>query len=556
VAQQRADITFYSKVLESEINGTARIELKHDYLMEAKLDTHRVPLELVAGNYLPQLAGDFAGETEIHAFLRGPLKELSRIEGRVELPVLAASYRGFQIENAGPIRAEYRDGSLALEDAQLRGTGTELALRGTLPVRTGGSLDASARGTVDLRILELLDPQTDSAGQVRLDVTAKGGISRPDLQGSVEIINGVLQSPKVPIGVEALNGELALRNNRIDIVRLTGESAGGTISATGSVAREEQTQFNVRINTDGVRLRYPEGVRALLASELSLTGGMESAFLRGRVVIQRLSFTDEFDLADFADQFRGESAPASPQSFSGRLRLDVAVNSAEALQLESAKISVQGSSNLRLRGTLAKPVILGRATLTGGELFFLGNRYEILNGVIDFANAVRTEPVVNLAVTTTVDQYNLNMTFSGPINRLRTTYTSSPPLPPVDIINLLAFGKTTEEGNTGRSPSMGAQSILAQGLSSQVSSRVERLVGISHLSIDPGIGKEQGNPGARVVVQQRATRKLLFTFGFDLTQTQSEIVQVEYQVSRGWSVSALRDENGSYAVDVKRRRSF
>src|SRR2546421_2968897 len=32
----------------------------------------------------------------------------------------------------------------------------------------------------------------------------------------------------------------------------------------------------------------------------------------------------------------------------------------------------------------------------------------------------------------------------GPVDHLVTTYTSDPALPPVDIINLLDFGKTTE----------------------------------------------------------------------------------------------------------------
>ena len=125
----------------------------------------------------------------------------------------------------------------------------------------------------------------------------------------------------------------------------------------------------------------------------------------------------------------------------------------------------------------------------------------------------------------------------------------------MDIINLLAFWKITETGGSNQ-PSLGAQSVLAKGLSSQISCHVERLVGLSHLSIDPTIGGKQQNPGAQLAIQQRVTSKLLFTFATDVTSTQSERIQLEYQINRGWSVSGVRDENGGYAIDVKRRKRF
>src|SRR6516165_3125365 len=79
-----------------------------------------------------------------------------------------------------------------------------------------------------------------------------------------------------------------------------------------------------------------------------------------------------------------------------------------------------------------------------GELFLLGNRYVVQGGTIAFINAARTEPVLNLQVNTTIQQYNIAMRFQGPLDRLHTNYTSDPALPPADIINLIAFGNTQE----------------------------------------------------------------------------------------------------------------
>ncbi len=62
------------------------------------------------------------------------------------------------------------------------------------------------------------------------------------------------------------------------------------------------------------------------------------------------------------------------------IRLDVGVQSTSEMNLESSQISARGDANLRVVGTAATPVILGRANLTGGEFFFAGNRYEVQHG--------------------------------------------------------------------------------------------------------------------------------------------------------------------------------
>jgi translocation and assembly module TamB len=81
-------------------------------------------------------------------------------------------------------------------------------------------------------------------------------------------------------------------------------------------------------------------------------------------------------------------------------------------------------------------------------------------------------------------------------------------------------------------------------------------VGISQLQIDPSLGGNNSNPGARVAIQQRLTSNILFTFATDLTNTQNEIVQVKYQTRRRLSLSLTRDEYGSYAIEVKTRKTF
>jgi translocation and assembly module TamB len=79
--------------------------------------------------------------------------------------------------------------------------------------------------------------------------------------------------------------------------------------------------------------------------------------------------------------------------------------------VRSRTLSLNGTVNLRVSGTAAQPVILGRVNLSTGDLIFNGHRYTIESGTLEFANPVETEANVNLTATTTIQQYNIRVQF-------------------------------------------------------------------------------------------------------------------------------------------------
>jgi translocation and assembly module TamB len=285
---------------------------------------------------------------------------------------------------------------------------------------------------------------------------------------------------------------------------------------------------------------------------------MQASTIDGLVKIQHISFTPDFDLSSFIDQFNSGSGGAPSPGFAQTVKLNIGVQSTSQMDLSSSEVSLRGNANLRVAGTAAEPVILGRTTLTGGDVFAAGNRYVLQNGTIDFLNPVRTDPVVNLQAKTTIDQYNIGINIQGPVEHLQTSFSSDPALPPVDIINLIGRGQTLEQQAAQPSQSLtsGAQSLLAQQVGSQISNKVAKLAGVSHVSIDPALGSGSQNPGARVAVQERVTSNLYVTFASDVTSTQRQAIQLEYQLNRKWSVSSVRDQNGGYGVDAHYHKDF
>jgi len=552
VAQHQLDWNVDSKVSQVSVRGQGRVGLTGDYDAEASLDTGTVPLDEIIAVYAPRVPAGFHGPTEVHASLKGPLKDKSRLEAHLEIPVLKASYQQLQIGIPRPIRADYSNSVVTLQPSDIEGTGTKIHFEGKVPVRGREAPTLTAQGSVDLRIIRMVAPNVPSSGTLALDVRSSMPGGKPGVEGQVQLKNVAMTTPDAPIGIERLNGTLNVAGDQVQVLQMTGQMGGGPVTFGGSITYRPSLQFNLAVRAQSVRLLYPDGLRSLLDANLTFSGTTADSTLSGRVLINGLSFTPDFDLANFSDQF-STSGTISQPGFADTVHLQIALQSGENLSATSSQVSIEGQAALQVRGTAANPVITGRTTLTSGELFYRNVRYQLQRGVITFDDPNRTRPVLNISVGTTIEQYNLTLTIRGSLDRLTTSYTSDPPLATADIINLVARGRTTQEL---AATSQSTDSMIASQAASQLSSSVQRLAGISSLQIDPTLGGNNQNPSARIAIQQRVTKNFLFSFSTDVSQPGAEIVQGEYQINRRWSVSGARDQSGGVSVDARYRKRF
>jgi translocation and assembly module TamB len=552
LANKQGTFTLDSEVARASIRARANINLTGDYHTTASIDTSSIPLEALLASFSNTVPQGFQGQTELHATLKGPLKDKTKLEAHVTIPTLKANYQQLKIAAASPIHADYVNSIVTVQPAEIRGTDSSLRVQGSIPLAGTSVPSFTAQGTVDVGIVRMFAPDVHSSGKVTLDIRASGSAKSPSIQGEVRMQDVAVTTPDAPIGVAKLNGTLSVSNDRMQINNLTGEVGGGQMSVGGSIVYRPNLQFNIAVQGSSVRLRYPQGLRSVLDANLTLSGNMQSSTLNGRVLIDSLSFTPDFDLASFSDQFSSNAATPAEPGFADTINLAVQVQSKSNLSARSSQVSLEGTVNLRASGTVANPIVTGRTDLNTGELFYRNNRYELQRGIITFTDPTQINPNLDVSVTTQVEQYNLTMTLRGPFDRLTISYVSDPPLATADVINLIAFGKTTSE-SAANSSSQSTDSMIASGaqsaIGSSVSSGVQKLAGLSSLQIDPLVGGNSQNPSARVALQQRVTKNFLFTFSTDVSQPGNELVQGEYQINKRWSVSMTRDQLGGVSVD-------
>jgi translocation and assembly module TamB len=315
-----------------------------------------------------------------------------------------------------------------------------------------------------------------------------------------------------------------------------------------------------------VRYRSPEGVSVTGNANLSLMGTSDSSVLSGTVVVNRAAFNPRTDVGSLlASSAKPVAVPATPNEYLRGIQFDVGIQTARSLDVETSLTrNIQADANLRLRGTPERPVVLGNVTVGSGEIEFFGNKYTINRGTVNFYNASKVEPIIDIDLETKVRSITVDISLSGSINKLNFSYRSDPPLETNDIIALLAVGRApSAAGPLGNSQvaqntnylSTGSNALLGQAIA-PVSGRLQRFFGVSHIKIDPQLTDITSIPQARLTLEQQVSTDITLTYITNLSVTNQQIVRVEWDFSKQWSVVALRDENGAFSVDFQYRRRF
>jgi len=565
-----AKLQLGSAMTTGGISGELTVALADSYALNGKVSITNIDLNpfLMTALHLTQFNGHGVADGDIT--VAGELKHPENILVDAKFSKLALNYANVQLENVGPIHLRSSKETLEIDQATFKGTDTNIALAGAVRFAGRGTLGLKLNGALDLRLLTGFLPALEANGPAQINASFEGPFDRPRITGKVHIERASARVADFPTGMSNITGDLVFDATRLFFENVTAESGGGTLHLTGSVDYiESPLRYDITVRTDHARIRYPEGMSWLAGGSLRLTGTPSAGVLTGKIVIERVTLTQGLEAASVLVSSKGSiSGPSTSSPFLRNLQFDISALSAPDARMEWPGAELEAEANLRVRGTWEHPILLGHIHILSGDLTFHGDRYRVTRGDMNFANPFRLDPVLNVEATTTIQQYEITLNFNGPASKLTLAYRSDPPLPANDIITLLALGQTSSEasirgGGTGatQSASSGASAILSEAVSSQLGGRVERLFGITRFRVDPGLAEvgstgSSQNAAARVTVEQQVTRDLTITYVSNVGSTQQQVIQVEYNLNRNVSIVALRDQNGTFGIDIKFKKHF
>ena len=544
---------------------SGNLKLRDGYPADLTFRMDQLDLDSIWRAYFAaQLTGhsSVAGSLDLH----GPLFHASRWTLNGDLSAVSLEVENVKLHNQDPVRFVLANQSITIQQLHLLGEGTDLTAHGSVQLSGARALDLSADGLLDLKLLSGFDPGITSSGLIIMKVTIGGSLADPLPQGRVQLSNGSMSYATLPSGLSELNGSIVFTRDRVHIETLTAHTGGGTLAFQGDATYfNRQLNFNVTASGKDVRLRYPPGVSSTADAELHWVGTRSGSTVSGDIAVNKIAVTPGFDFSSYLERGRQGAPLTVANSPLYNIKLDIHVWTAPELQMRTAIARLSGDADLHLRGSVARPAVLGRVDIIEGQATFHGTRYTLDRGDISFSNPVSIEPQLNLQASTHVRNYDLNITVTGTPDRgLNINYRSEPPLPKSDIIALLALGRTGDESaqlqaQSGQSvfTDQATALILNEALNSTVSNRFQRLFGASNIKIDPQGLTTETNPisnGPQITIEQEFANNISLTYSTNVSQSSQQIIQGEYYFNRNLSMVGTRDQNGVVSFDVRVRR--
>ena len=566
----RVDLNTNGTFIDLKISETRNLDLS------ARIDTagkgYPFTAQATFRTYsIEQLAGFNRGTLAVtgDASLQGVLSDLSHVSGTGHINPVEIAIQGQMLRSTKPFSFDFNSERLNLTDVSLvSSTGAQMNMAGTVGLAAGAKLNLTVTGQVDAGLLAS-NQEWSIGGPVNLRGQIGGTVAKPDLQGQASFSDLSVARQGVSYNLTGLKGDIIFDQHRMTLSNVEGRSSGGVlrVQGTGMIEGDTIGALNFRVNASGVRVRYPNGVRAVVDGTLAVGGTLNLPSVSGDLQIQSLTLNGSFE--DFIALFDSVGNSENSTPF-GNVQLALRVVGSRNISIQNELASAEARIDLGIKGKLDNPALTGHVESSNGTLLFQGRKYDITRGNLDFINPVRVDPIIDVQAETSIRNYQVFVSISGRMNHLQLNMRSEPPLPQLEIVNLISGGKTTDEyqqsaqdkaalekAPTGEQAFQGgAASILSDMLVSRVGSKFN-LLGLERIvRIDPFVVGAQNSTTARITLSQQVTKDLSVTYSRDLTSNKQQIIQIEYFVTKNISILASKDENDVRALDLRLRKRF
>lgn len=564
------------------VSGTGRMPFDDDADSDITLTFADTSLDPYLRVYSPTFSPftSLVGSGQLR--IVGPFNDSARLKGDLRVDALRMRLIDYQIRNDGPVRIALGQDHLQIDRMRLIGDGTRLDVAGEVDLGTE-RMSIRLLGDANLGLLQGAVPDVRASGAAEVSAEISGSWRAPVVGGSALITDGRLRYGGLPHSLESINGTVRFDTGGASLEGINARLGGGPVRFGGRVAFAgvSPSEFNVTATGYEMRIRYPEGFRSIVDTDLALRGPVAQPTLSGTVRVRDAVLTRTIDTSGtgvfgLAAGGLGTTAAASTES-GYPLRFDLRVEAPSTLRIENNTARLVSSAELTLRGTYDRPQLFGRAEVERGEVFFEGKRYNVRRGIIDFSNPTRIEPFFDIEAETRAQVpgqiYIVTFRVSGTPDRFVFDLSSDPPLNAVDIMALL-FGDVRDPVNAElralRAPNQTEQDLiaaraarlLASPISQNVSRVAEQALGVDSVQITPSlvnIGQQSSrlSPGARLTIGKRISERFYLTFAQLLTSEQrDQLILLEFTQNDRLSWIVSQNEDDTYAIDVRVRHIF
>lgn len=420
----------------------------------------------------------------------------------------------------------------------------------------GQGFTANIRGV--FQNLDLLLPWSGAKGQINYLAELNGTKASPRLKGIIDFKGSVLPFPKFAHAFRDYSGLIFVENNNLSLRSFKGVLGGGDTWGSGRlrVGRQGIEYVNLEMEGKDLLLSPLERTRILADGSLSLVKDSQRFVLEGDFDVHRLSWRRELN-----EKFVFSSSPyyqsqTEPGIFDD-LTLNIRLQAKENSLMENSLGKIEGKFDLTVTGNVKAPILTGDIEALGGNVYFQDRKFRILRARVSFINPLVIEPYLEFEGETYVKDYHVTFSLNGLLDSLKPEFRSSPPLPPEDVLALLAMGEAFKRTYSyEKSTQLSTASLLSFQLAEEAIKRAEKLFRIDRFRIDPFVMESSAETTARLTVGKMISRNFTLLYSTNLSTQREELVRLEWELTDDLSVVGIRNEQGRLSLDVKIHKRF
>jgi translocation and assembly module TamA len=519
-------------------------------------------------------------ENRLNARLTGSLALSGGLAGLEEIQALLASQAADVSVGELPGRLEAFEvrvtrGRAATDGIQVSTTGGTFRLAGSAGIASD-EIDATAKGTLDLRVLSPFLTDTALTGSAEIDASVKGTRSAPDARGSFTVKDGTARFRVLTQAITDIRASVVLDRAQIRIEQVDAALGGGKLHASGTLALDGLTpgEADVEVRATDVALRFPEGLRSRIEAGLKLTGRPGAFRLAGSARAGRALYDRDFQTSGFLAAATLKESPLLRS-----IALDIQLSLASPLRVRNDTARLEATGEVALRGDLQSPSPFGRFEIVspGGEVILLGARFAINRGTLSYDGSwdakldVEVQRRVNVRasasdLSTVPGEYTVVVAASGTVSEITREvlesvggnlneasetlrYSAEGPsdLDQSDLGYLALFGRRRSEmqGSGVAGEQAGA---LAAG---QLARKLQRGLPFDNITITPELAsRETSDQDARFTFGAALTDSVDLTYSLSLKTPEDKLIQLSARARRNVTALVRREYDLDDRTDV------
>lgn len=335
--------------------------------------------------------------------------------------------------------------------AQLRTTGEGLAVLPDRDANVSARLDLDGRAEQFWAIAR--QRSQSLSGDLNLNFTAAGRLGAPALDGGFSLTDGVYDHGETGFHLEniRLEGEFNQRSVRLTSVRGV-DGNGGQLSGQGRLDWSGDLAGGVDFEATGLHALNRDDRSAVVSGTGAVTVEPQAILITGDMNVSNARFSVE--------QPASEKIPTLPSvrrvNFAGRedtqreeevgrpIRLDLQVEAPRRVYVYGRGLDMEWSTDFEVTGSVANPIVDGRATLIRGDLTLAGRRFPFNQGTITLDGPIRSARI-DITATGNAEGAEARVRLTGTPVDPQFRLESTPPLPQDEILSRLIFGRSAAE---------------------------------------------------------------------------------------------------------------